>query len=431
MKPFAPAGLALLALFLLAAPVHAASFDCAQAGTEIEHVICGDAELSALDELLGDRYVRALAKAEDPAAVKIEQRAWLRDTRNACADAACLKPAYEARIAELTKIGWIGNEKARAICEEVVAAVNDGSLQERFVKFRPASNEDRAAWLKSDPRNSYRGFLGGVLHVDYDGDGEMDTLGQAGSGGTCSMKRIFDLADGQPLDDESINDPWSWGVNDRFLIVRGQGVVAKVKHRLGIATVLGVFTPTHGVAQRMLCRIVPLPERKVEIVEQENPALCQAIAEQRIEAMPWTRPSEELREHIRTNRDMLGVHDVDGTITLDLDLDGNEDTVALLEWSSGAGCAADGLQLAHVDPETGSAPNTRLNKFLINSAGGLPAASKEWGQRYSPGIFQFEGRPYLFGGSANPVVSSIWDGQPRNWCRFKLLPQHEAYPPNE
>ena len=57
----APAAL-VLTLFVSAAPASAASFDCTQAGTAVEHMICGDEELSKLDELLGDRYVRALRK---------------------------------------------------------------------------------------------------------------------------------------------------------------------------------------------------------------------------------------------------------------------------------------------------------------------------------------------------------------------------------
>ncbi|MDH5558239.1 MAG: lysozyme inhibitor LprI family protein, partial [Alphaproteobacteria bacterium] len=151
----APAAL-VLTLFVSAAPAHAASFDCAQAGTAVEHMICGDEALSKLDELLGDRYVRALRKGEDPKAIKTAQRAWLRDTRNACADAACLKTAYETRIADLTKIGWMTDEKARAICEAVRDAANDGTLQERTEK--------------------YGDLYGNGLDIDYDGDGKDETL---------------------------------------------------------------------------------------------------------------------------------------------------------------------------------------------------------------------------------------------------------------
>lgn len=91
-----------LALFL-AHPAVAASFDCAKAATVIEKMICGIAELSKLDEVLGKEYARVLAQASDAAALKSTQRAWLRDTRDSCTDAVCLKAAYEARIGVLAE----------------------------------------------------------------------------------------------------------------------------------------------------------------------------------------------------------------------------------------------------------------------------------------------------------------------------------------
>ncbi|MDH5411736.1 MAG: hypothetical protein OEY16_10135 [Alphaproteobacteria bacterium] len=72
MKFISPVALAIIILAAPAptAPAQAAGFDCAQAGTAVEHLICGDEALSKLDELLGDRYVRALKKGEDPRALK-------------------------------------------------------------------------------------------------------------------------------------------------------------------------------------------------------------------------------------------------------------------------------------------------------------------------------------------------------------------------
>ncbi len=106
--PLRIAATALLAALTLAAweaPAQAASFDCAKAATVVEKTICGDAGLSRLDEALGESYAEALAQAADPAALKSEQRAWLRETRDACADVACLKAVYEVRIAVLAIAG--------------------------------------------------------------------------------------------------------------------------------------------------------------------------------------------------------------------------------------------------------------------------------------------------------------------------------------
>lgn len=85
----------------LVPPASAANFDCAKAATAVEMAICADAELSKLDEILDATFEQAWVRSKDQAALKSRQRAWLRDTRDACADATCLKAAYEARISAL------------------------------------------------------------------------------------------------------------------------------------------------------------------------------------------------------------------------------------------------------------------------------------------------------------------------------------------
>jgi uncharacterized protein YecT (DUF1311 family) len=83
-----------------AAPVIAAGFDCGKASTVVEKMICADQRLSALDGKLAQLYASALAGAEDPDALRGEQRAWLQKARNRCRDQECLAQAYESQIAK-------------------------------------------------------------------------------------------------------------------------------------------------------------------------------------------------------------------------------------------------------------------------------------------------------------------------------------------
>jgi uncharacterized protein len=80
-----------------------ASFDCAKAGTTVEKAICGDAELSSLDEYLGRYYAVALKQAGAGAAcLKSDQRSWVKTIRNPCgAEAECLSAAYLQLLAAL------------------------------------------------------------------------------------------------------------------------------------------------------------------------------------------------------------------------------------------------------------------------------------------------------------------------------------------
>ena len=94
---------ALLAAWLMvSSSVDAASFDCEKAASSVEKMICADPELSPLDEYLG-RYSAAarttLAHADTCLAT--DPRNWLRTSRNACKDAACLKQSYLQRLAVL------------------------------------------------------------------------------------------------------------------------------------------------------------------------------------------------------------------------------------------------------------------------------------------------------------------------------------------
>jgi len=74
------------------------SFDCVRAASDAEKLVCGDAELAALDRQLAARY--AEAQAPDPAA----QRGWAKG-RDECWKQSdlrlCVLDAYRTRLVEL------------------------------------------------------------------------------------------------------------------------------------------------------------------------------------------------------------------------------------------------------------------------------------------------------------------------------------------
>lgn len=79
----------------------AASFDCAKAHTKTEKMICGDAELSKLDEDLGQAFRQVLQRDGVKQGTIESQRLWLKKVRDSCDDVACMKQAYQGRIKEL------------------------------------------------------------------------------------------------------------------------------------------------------------------------------------------------------------------------------------------------------------------------------------------------------------------------------------------
>jgi hypothetical protein len=65
-------------------------------------MVCADAGLRELDEHLGRYYSAArLALRGAASCLQADQARWLKSTRGACTDAACLKSAYLNRLAEL------------------------------------------------------------------------------------------------------------------------------------------------------------------------------------------------------------------------------------------------------------------------------------------------------------------------------------------
>ncbi|KAF1046918.1 MAG: hypothetical protein GAK35_00865 [Herbaspirillum frisingense] len=96
------ASVALAALCIFAsAPLLAASFDCGKAGSANEKTICGDAELSSLDDKLGKTFRQARQRAADRRAFNADSdRQWRWREQN-CHERTCLLDWYHRRQAEL------------------------------------------------------------------------------------------------------------------------------------------------------------------------------------------------------------------------------------------------------------------------------------------------------------------------------------------
>lgn len=95
--------------FIIFNQVQAASFDCAKAKTPVEKTICGNIELSNLDEELAGKYKVAIQEHPLPNYIRSRQREWLKN--NAYCDKSkilvCLIDSYKQRIKQLTDVNQI------------------------------------------------------------------------------------------------------------------------------------------------------------------------------------------------------------------------------------------------------------------------------------------------------------------------------------
>lgn len=133
----------------------AASFDCAKAGTKVEHIICDSPEISKLDEEMAQRYARELEYWLIADETKAAQKQWMKE-RNACPDQACVKRTYQTRLqvlqanqSEPTPEGGRLGKQARYViygqghgqgfCEAILAALNKKHPTE---DYRPCISEE-------------------------------------------------------------------------------------------------------------------------------------------------------------------------------------------------------------------------------------------------------------------------------------------------
>jgi uncharacterized protein len=137
----------LSALLLLTTPYSglAASFDCSKASTKVEKIICSSDELSKADELLAQKYKRALKEAQDRKSLIGKQRQWLEE-RNVVTSEAELLNMYKDRIRQLDEQ------------KMVVQSVSDASIG--------ATSASKRAYV----------FNGDMIVVDTASDRIIDTL---------------------------------------------------------------------------------------------------------------------------------------------------------------------------------------------------------------------------------------------------------------
>lgn len=139
----------------LAAPAHAASFDCRKASTWVEKAVCDDAELGALDEALANNYNGMLASNLGDGGrqhLRQEQRDWLKQ-RNACRSSDCLRQVYRERVDSVCDLPVVSGVHALCIDTEAV-------LAQPRVKRASASQGVQAM-----PENEISGAMCGLLNA--------------------------------------------------------------------------------------------------------------------------------------------------------------------------------------------------------------------------------------------------------------------------
>jgi uncharacterized protein len=143
---FGPHSIFITALLLLAVGTaggaYAASFDCTLASSRVDKLICASPQVSKLDSELDAAYKAALSTSTSPEGVKTAQRAWLKETRNPCADEACFVTAYQQRVLALRSAASTAQANAEADADAEDQAIAKADAEE---KVRAEAETQKAA----------------------------------------------------------------------------------------------------------------------------------------------------------------------------------------------------------------------------------------------------------------------------------------------
>lgn len=137
-----PALPALLTLLVTSGSL-AASFDCGKAASRNEKTICGDAQLSAMDDALGRVFRQARDMAPDKRAFRAASDAQWRWREQHCSDRACLLDWYRRRQAELSAAagrGDIGDQDKAAVPVPLPQALRLGLDARQIDGLAPAGS---------------------------------------------------------------------------------------------------------------------------------------------------------------------------------------------------------------------------------------------------------------------------------------------------
>ena len=158
-----------------------ASFDCAKAGTKVEHLICDDPEISKLDDELGVAYKTALQDEKQADYIKYVQKQWMKD-RNECADVGCVKRAYEERLTTLSFSNGdsysLAMSKDPKLCNAMLTLYNEDmknfhgiryDQHEMFTRMWKSVDQDEA----NHPTYGCSQLWRGIFDINNDGKNEL------------------------------------------------------------------------------------------------------------------------------------------------------------------------------------------------------------------------------------------------------------------
>ncbi len=316
------------------------------------------------------------------------------------------------------------NRRALEICSSVVDAINTETVTDDLWEFSDPGSEDVEIYDGSFWFGWGAGKLTSVLKLDYDSDGEIETLGRIeGHDGTC-LCAIADLGALETIAYPGVPSYRYANGCDRFMTVNGEPIIISGgRGRLDYVNIVSWLSP-EGEKQP-LCYLGRDPVSRVEVDRSVNGALCRSVVNDTAEFLAWSMTSDgEAARAGAFSGSMPGLGEVHwASIDLDIDLDGKGEKLGLMRRIETGGCMAWELQL--LDSDMAPVGNSPLNGIRQSTLSYFRGDSK---LKPRPMLFRFRDEPYILGKEdyADAAVIRYRKGRLRTMCEFSIFRSHHV-----
>jgi uncharacterized protein len=198
--------LLICVILMFTLDAQSAAFNCTQATTSVEKMICSNENLSKFDDQLILAYRNALNSTYQQDSIKQGQRIWLKNVRNTCKNIECLQQVYSDRIAalnsdtmELTKKSTANKQGSPSsqLLENVEYYTVQWNTPDKLEGKVKLANGEYIREGPDGPQDIESVRMGNIAYGDLDGDGKMDAavILYHNTGGTGTVTQVAAVLD--------------------------------------------------------------------------------------------------------------------------------------------------------------------------------------------------------------------------------------------
>lgn len=382
----------------------AVSFNCQQASSNVEKLICNDSNLSKSDDKLAAIYEDLLhIDPNNRNYLRVQQLDWLKNERNICSNVSCLSDAYNNRTAILNKLkASLGKPGALDICQHVADYANRGALNEiempEKVSQLPQERLEQIFQEESLFGVNYHWSLD--LNRDKINDDILINYQGTANVGTAYLRSGKEGATTSDLDDydDGFLDLTFLKVGDHFFVLSGNKSLGRL------------WAIDDSCEFNYICSYEQKKVPEIDLITGKENPVCYNVGSGTITHIKYTS-NHSIGKLPREDR-FYEMHVNKGLAEVDINNDGVIDNVVSIAYVTGAGRGGGSTYIATTDQTQTGIPRTPLNVLL------LERLAERFGQKMD--AFVSNGVTYLdIRRDEDRIIYLIKDDEAKEVCVFR------------